>query len=65
MNAANKEARAVCHRAIRARIALIADERGLPKSETKKGVGASETRRFAMLRSTPPHQRRLADLRRP
>ena len=42
MNAADKEKRQVCHRAIRNRIALIATERGLPKSEISKVMGRLE-----------------------
>jgi hypothetical protein len=50
MNAAEKQERARLHNAIRARISLIATERGLPKSETKKAMGRLLTRdvmRFA------------------
>jgi len=39
MNAADKEERAKVRKAIRARIALIATERGLPKSETSRVRG--------------------------
>jgi hypothetical protein len=39
MNAADKEERQACHRAIRNRIALIATERGLAKSEISKAMG--------------------------
>jgi hypothetical protein len=44
MNAADKEERARFHNAIRARIALIAAERGLPESEFKKAMGRLVTR---------------------
>jgi hypothetical protein len=39
MNPAQREERARFNQAIRARIALIATERGLPKSETAKVMG--------------------------
>jgi len=50
MRTADKEERARVRNAIRARISLIATERGLPKSETKKAMGRLLTRdvmRFA------------------
>jgi hypothetical protein len=39
VNEADKKKRAIFHQAIRSRIALIAAERGLPKSETAKMMG--------------------------
>jgi hypothetical protein len=54
MNAADKEERARVHNAIRARISLIATERGLPKSETSKVL--SRLKHYDVMRFAEKHR---------
>jgi hypothetical protein len=63
MNPALREERAAVHQAIRNRILLIAAERGLPKSETKKAMGI-EALQLDVLRLAAPRQSHMVDLRR-
>jgi hypothetical protein len=56
------EERARFRQEVRSRIALIAAERSLPKSETAKVMGRLNTRDVVVC-GAAPHQPRLADLR--
>jgi hypothetical protein len=64
MKKENLDRRHASAAAIRARVAILAAERQLPKTETA-WTGRLQTYDLVLLRGTSPRQPRLADLRRP
>jgi hypothetical protein len=65
MSPEQREEKARFRQEVRARISLIATERGLPKAETAKVMGRLATRDVIDFICSPSHRRQLAALRRP